>query len=140
MQLLLHRPSNYVPHRVKVEMQIERHRVIESQAFVVNRVAADQAKTERDDFFFDTPNKKARALRHCFCDRDKEFFAQVLEFHGRSLVDLEIEGKNVVNNRRDIVHELHVDLRGTFRFTELPAQTLATDIAELLEIFVEIRE
>src|SRR5207244_4255713 len=55
-QLLLNRPANHVAHCVKIQVKIERDRVIEPEAFIVNCVATDKTKTESHDFSFDSPN------------------------------------------------------------------------------------
>lgn|ERR1700736_2239496 len=48
-QLLIDRPTDHVAHRVKIKMEIERDIVIEAEALIVNGVATNKAKTERDD-------------------------------------------------------------------------------------------
>ena len=48
-QLLIDRPTDHIAHRVKIKMQIERNIVIEAEALIVNGVATNKAKTERDD-------------------------------------------------------------------------------------------
>ena len=48
-QPLVDRPTDHVAHGVKIKMEIERDIVIEAEAFIVNRVAANKTQTERDD-------------------------------------------------------------------------------------------
>src|SRR5438128_696781 len=71
-QFLVDRPTDHVAHRVKIEMKIERHLVVEAEAFVVNRVGADETKTESDDLVRLSPNKEFRAPRYYFRDSAKE--------------------------------------------------------------------
>src|ERR1700730_3546250 len=113
-------------------MQIEGDIVIEAEAFVVNRVATNQAKTKGDDLVRLSPDEKAGALRHGLRDATEKFLRQGLKFHRRALVDLEIERINCVNLRRDIVHDFHFDLGRAFRFPEFSAQALTADITERL--------
>src|SRR5205085_4674945 len=82
-QLLLDRPADHVAHCVKIQMEIERDRVIEPEALIVNCIATDQTETEGDNLAFDSPNKKSRPFRHLACDADKKFFAQVFKLHLR---------------------------------------------------------
>src|SRR5437016_12979509 len=121
-QLLLDRPADHVAHRVKIQMEIERDLVIEPEAFVVNYVAANEAKTKCDELLLGSPDKKPRAFRHLLCNAEKKFLTQVFKLHRGFLVDLEIERINLVDVRRDIVHHLHHDLRSAFRFSKFPAK------------------
>src|SRR5262249_40889135 len=98
-QLLLDRPANHVAHGVKIKMKIERDIVIEADHFVVKGVAAKERQTKRDDSIADPPNKKSRGFRHFLRDAKKKFLAQVFELHRRTLVDLEIKWKNLINDR-----------------------------------------
>src|SRR6266404_1499797 len=71
-QLLFERPSDHVAHRVKVKVKIEGHIVIESDDFIIKRVAEYESQTESDDTIVDPPNKKTRVSRHRFRDSDKK--------------------------------------------------------------------
>src|SRR5437879_12482249 len=108
-QPLIDRPADHVAHGVKIKMQVERDIVIEAKAFIVNRVATDEAKTKRDNFFRLSPDEKARPLRHGLRDSTKKFLRQRFEFHWRARVPLEIARTNHVNGRRDLVDTLHMD-------------------------------
>src|SRR5437773_6533867 len=137
-QFVFNRPANHVAHGVKIKMKIERDIVIESDAFVVNCVATNQSKTERDDLPFDSPDKKARAFRHLSGDADKKLPAQIFKLHRRPLVNLEIKRKNRVDVWCYVVDHFHVDFRVAFGLPELSPQTLAADIAKRSQVFVEI--
>src|SRR5438270_9151698 len=137
-QLLLDRPANHVAHCVKIKVEIERDGVIEPEALIVNCVATDQAKTERHDFSFDSPNKKARPFRHLVCNAENEFFAQIFKLHRRTFVDLKIERKNLIDDRRNIADDLHVDLCRALCLPKLPAETFAAGVAERSQILVEV--
>src|SRR5204863_4840247 len=63
-QPLIDRPTDHVAHGVKIKMQIERDIVVEAKAFIINRVATDEAMTKRDNFSRLSPDEKARPLRH----------------------------------------------------------------------------
>ena len=137
-QPLVDRPTNHVAHRIKIKMQIERDIVIEAKAFIVNRVATDEAKTKRNNFSRLSPDEKTRPLRHGLRDSTKKFLRQRFEFHWRALVHLEIERINRVNVRRDIVNDFHINLSRALRLSELSTQALAADVTERLQIFVEV--
>ena len=49
LQTLFQRPGNDVAQRVKIKMQVERDAVVQSNAFVINFVVADEAKAKGDD-------------------------------------------------------------------------------------------
>src|SRR5207247_586781 len=115
-----------------------RDAVIKAKAFIVNRVATNEAKTKRDNFARLRPDEKARPLRHCLRDATKKFLRQSFEFHWRALVHLEIERINGVNVRRDIVHDFHIDLGRALRLSELSTQALAADLAEGLPLVVAV--
>src|SRR5438132_1547985 len=70
---LIDRPTDNVAHGVEIKMKIERDIVIEPEAFVVNRVAANETQTEGDDLVRFTPDEKARPLRHDLGDAAKKF-------------------------------------------------------------------
>src|SRR6266571_7425082 len=67
-QSLLQRPRDDVPQRIEIKVQIERDSVIEPDTFIVNRVVAHQAKTERDNFAALPPDKEPRPFRHPLSD------------------------------------------------------------------------
>src|SRR5438270_11492657 len=90
-QPIIDRPTDHIAHRVKIKMQIERDIVIEAKAFIVNRVATDEAKTKRDNFSRLSPDEKTRPLRHGLRDSTKKFLGQRFEFHWRAMVYLVIE-------------------------------------------------
>src|SRR5262249_33928854 len=139
-QLLIDRPANHVAHCVKIKMKVERDVIIETDAFVGDRVAADKSKTERDDPALDSPDEKSRPFRHFFRDADKKLFTEIFKLHRRTFVDLKVKGINLIDERRDIRHHFHVDLRVAFGLPEFSAQTLPTDVTERSQILVDIFE
>src|SRR5215813_3218311 len=64
LQTLSQRPGDDVAQRVEIKMQVERDAVVQSNAFVVNLVVADETKAECDDIAQLSPNKEARSIRH----------------------------------------------------------------------------
>src|SRR5205807_10252541 len=96
-QILIDRPTDHVAHGVKIKMQIERDAVVESEAVIVNGVAANEAKTEGDNLARFSPDEKTRVFRQHLGDAAKKFLAQRFEFHWRALVHLETERIDRVN-------------------------------------------
>ena len=73
-QSLLDRPRDDVAQRVEIEVQIERDAIIKPDAFIIDRIVTDQAKTERNNFSVLPPDKEARPFRHPLTDRTKIIF------------------------------------------------------------------
>ena len=61
-------------------MEVERDAVVQSNAFVINFVLADEAKAECDDLTQLAPNEEARPVRHPLSDRAKIIFREGLKF------------------------------------------------------------
>ena len=61
-------------------MQVESDAVIQSDAFIIDRIAADEAEAERNDLVALSPDEKARSFRHPLCDCAKIIRSQGLEF------------------------------------------------------------
>src|SRR5205814_8702350 len=61
-QPLLQRPRDDVAQRVKVKVQIERDTIIEPDAFVIERIPADETETKRNDLAVLSPDKKQRTV------------------------------------------------------------------------------
>src|SRR5206468_5932745 len=121
LQTLFQRPGDDVAQRVKIKMQVERDTVVQSNAFVVNLVVADEAKAECHDPAQLAPDEKARSFRHPLPDCAKIILRQSLEFQWRTLVDREIQRINLINKSRDIIDDLHLDLGRLSSFAELSA-------------------
>src|SRR4029450_4162493 len=115
LQSLLQRPSDDVAQRVEIEVQIEGDAVIEPHAFGVNRVVADEGKTEGDNFPRLPPDEEARPFWHLLAESAEIIFGKCLEFEWRTLMDGEIERMNVVNPGRNVIDDLHVDFRRALR-------------------------
>src|SRR5438105_1934719 len=103
-------------------MQIERDAVVEPDALVVNRLAAYQAKTERDDLAALPPDEKTRAFRHLLSNGPEIILGQPFKFQWRPLVDGQIQRIDFIDPGRDVGHDLHLDLRRSRRLTEFSAQ------------------
>jgi hypothetical protein len=73
-QSLLDRPSDDVAQRVEIEVQIERDAIIKPDAFIIDRIVTDQAKTKCDNFTLLSPDKETRPFRHSLSDRTKIIF------------------------------------------------------------------
>src|SRR5439155_25747129 len=129
---------NDVAQRVKIEVQIKRDAVIEANAFIVYRVAADEAETERNDFPVLSPDKKPRAVRHPLSNGAEIIFGQRLKFQWRSLVDSQIQRINFVDQKSDFVQYLHLDVRCVLGFAKLSTQIFPCGLAERAEIFIPV--
>jgi hypothetical protein len=80
LQTLFQRPGEDVAQRVKIKMQVERDAVVQSNAFVINFVVADESKAECHDPAQLAPDEKARSFRHPLSDCAKIILRQGLEF------------------------------------------------------------
>src|SRR6476469_8968863 len=119
-------------------MQIESDTVIEPDAFIIDRVAADEAETERNDLAVLSPNEKPRTVWHPLSNGAEIIFGQRLKFQWRSLVDGQIQRIDFLDQRCDVVHHLHFDLWCALRFTKLSAQIFAGRLTKCAEIFVPV--
>src|SRR5437773_2631939 len=119
-------------------MQIQRDAVVEPDAFVVDCITADQAEAERNDFVVLSPNKKSRALWHPLSDGAKIIFCERYELEWRPLVHCQIQRMNFIDERRYILHNLHLDFRRPLRFAEFPTQIFPARLAECAKIFIPI--
>src|SRR5437870_660563 len=63
IQTLFQRPGDDVAQCVKIKMEVERDAVVQSNAFVINFVLADEAKAECDDFAALSPDEEPHAFR-----------------------------------------------------------------------------
>ena len=126
-------PVDDVAQRVEVEIEIKRHRVVEAEVFVVDRVAVDHADAEGDRLSRLPPDEETRLVRHAFAEGVEEFFGQLLEVERRALVDGEVERIDLVDERRDVRHDLQFDRHlGPLRRAKLSAQALPRRLAQLL--------
>src|SRR5438477_400323 len=63
-ETLFQRPSQNIAQCVKVEMEIERHPIIEADVIVVDRPVMDERDAEGNRLSVLSPDKEARAIRH----------------------------------------------------------------------------
>src|SRR6185369_9569973 len=119
-------------------MQIQRDTVIEADAFVIDRVAANEAETERNDFAVLSPEKEPRVIRHSLSNGTEIIFGQRLKFQWGSLVDGQIQWIDLVDQTGHVVQYFHLDFRSALCFAKLSTQIFACRFAECLEIFVPI--
>src|SRR4051812_22224356 len=64
LESLGERPAQDVAQRVKVEMKVERHAVIQTEVIVVDRALMHERDAEPKRLFLLSPDKKANASRH----------------------------------------------------------------------------
>ena len=67
-------PADHVAQRVEIKVQIERYAVIKPDTFIINRVAVNEAKRERDDFSILSPNEESRPFPHSLTNPAEIFF------------------------------------------------------------------
>src|SRR5262245_39463963 len=104
----------------------------------MDRVAANEAETERNDLAALSPDKKPRMVGHPLTNGAKIIFSQRFKFQWRSLVNGQIQRIDFVDQRRDIVHNLQLNLWCALRFPKFSTQIFARCLAERGEVFVPI--
>src|SRR5690242_21896871 len=63
-QVVIDCPAENVAQCVKIEMQVERDGIVETEIFVVDRAVVHHANAESNDAPIESPDKKADPFRH----------------------------------------------------------------------------
>src|SRR5438270_1207444 len=72
-QAIIDGPAQNVAQRVKIKVEIERDRIVQTEIFVINRTIVHHANAEGDDAAVESPDKKTHALRHVLAELGKIF-------------------------------------------------------------------
>src|SRR5258708_5774580 len=131
-------PAYEVAEGVMVQVQIERDRVVEAEILGVNRIALQDARTEGDDFPVLAPDKETNLVAYSAAETTKIRLGQPFEVQLRSMVDLQIERVDLIDDRRDIADDAHLDRLPIFGSPKFFPQFPACAAAERAShVFVE---
>src|ERR1700682_1717447 len=137
---ICNRPRNHISHCIVIKVQVERDRIVEANVFGINSIVLDHAKGECHDPCVLAPDEEQNLVRHLASNSAKVLLRQFLKMKLRFLVNLQVERVNVVNDRRDVVHDAHLDRRGLSCGSKFLAQLGACcTIKRLVHVFVETR-
>src|SRR6266513_1695917 len=139
-QPLLNRPGENVADSVKIKVQVQRDPVIKPEIFIVDGPVVDQANAKGDNTPIDSPDKKTSALRHHPPELRQISFSEFFELHRGTLVHRQIKGINLIQQRRDIVNNLQLNVGRALRFAKFPAQTFPRAVAQVAEVIIEVSE
>ena len=133
-QALRERPAEHVAHGDFVEMEVERHGVVEADVQVLDGAVVHEAEGECGDPALDAPEEEARAIGHLAADAGEELGREMLEAHRGAVVGLLVKRVDFTRERRDVGEHLAGDRRLAVELVEFVAQAAADALAlELLE-------
>ena len=121
-------------------MQVQRDPIIQPEIFVINGPVVHQADAKGDNTAIDSPYKKTSTLRHYPPESREISFTKFFELHRRTLVYRQIKWINLVQQRRNIVNNLKLNVGRTLRFAKFPPQAFSRAVAQVTEVVIEISE
>src|SRR5215831_3950096 len=102
------RPRYHVAIGIMIEMQVQGHRVIQTDIFGIEDLTLDHASGEGDDASVLTPHEKANLVRHPRPEAAKICFRQFLEMQFRAVIDVEVKWVHLIDKRRYVPDHGHL--------------------------------
>src|SRR6266404_8999115 len=94
---VLNTPLHHVPPRQKIEIQLRSCFIVEPHVKIVDHSIMDDSHVEGDQATFLPPKEQSDPIRHTLPEPDQILSVEHFEAQFRSLIDLPVQRKNLVN-------------------------------------------
>src|SRR5665213_2316757 len=131
-------PTNQVPERIVIKVQIERNFIIEAEVLGMDRIALENTRSEREHLPVLTPNEETAFVTHAVAETAEVRLGQFLEVQLRAVIDLQVERVDFVDDGRDVIDNSHIDGRRPLCRPQLQAQFSPCSATErALHVFIK---